>query len=331
MKKRNKLTTVLLLILILTSIRSIAQNKKSMNSKLTLPQKEQYDDEYLVSLLPGFTNQYQDIGGLKLHFVQGGEGSPLILLAGWPQNWWSFHKIMPMLAKHHKVIVVDYSGMGSSSKPSEGYSKKAMAGDIASLIKKLGFDKVSIAGHDIGANIAISFAGHFPHQTDKLIVLDTPHPEEDLYKLPMMPIGMPVHPWWVAFNQVKELPELLLEGRYHIVQSWIFDKMLVDKESINDFDRKVYAKAYESKEAIMGSNGWYQAFPEDIQDIKQMKMITAPCLGIGSSAGLAMLKASLPNYIENLQLKEIKDSGHFIQEERPEEVGSSILEFLKSK
>lgn len=300
-----------------------------MNLKPTIMQKEQYDDEYLVSQLPGFTNQYQELDGIKLHYVEGGEGTPLILLAGWPQTWWSFHKIMPILAKDHRVIVVDFRGMGSSSKPTEGYSKKNMAGDVASLIKKMGLDKVSIAGHDIGASIAISFAGQFSDQTDKLIVLDTPHPEEDLYKLPMMPIGMPVHPWWVAFNQVKELPELLLEGRFHIVQNWIFDKMLVNKKSINEFDRKVYAKAYETKDAIRSANAWYQAFPEDIQDIKAMNIIDAPTLGIGSSAGFAMLKTSLPGYIKNLQLKEIKNSGHFIQEEQPDEVANAILEFLR--
>jgi pimeloyl-ACP methyl ester carboxylesterase len=301
-----------------------------MNSKPTLPQTEQFTDEDLVSLLPGFTNHYQDVNGTRLHYVAGGEGSPLILLAGWPQTWWSFHKIMPMLAKQHKVIVVDLRGMGSSSKPDEGYSKKNMAGDIASLIGKMELDKVSIAGHDIGATIAISFAGHFPEHTDKLIVLDTPHPEEDLYKLPMLPIGMPVHPWWLAFNQVKDLPELLLEGRFHIVQNWVFDKMLVENMSINDFDRKVYAKSYETKDAIRASNSWYQAFPEDIQDIKKMKIIEAPSLGLGSSAGLAMLKTSLPRYIRNLQLREIKNSGHFIQDEQPDEVTSSILDFLKS-
>ena len=302
-----------------------------MNLKTIIMQEEKYDDEYLVSQLPGFTNQYQELDGIKLHYVAGGEGTPLILLAGWPQTWWSFHKIMPILAKDYKVIAVDFRGMGSSGKPNEGYSKKNMAGDIASLIKKIGFDKVSIAGHDIGASVAISFAGNYPELTDKLIVLDTPHPEEDLYKLPMMPIGMPVHPWWVAFNQVKELPELLLEGRFYIVQNWIFDKMLVDKKSINDFDRQVYAKAYETRDAIRSANGWYQAFPEDIQDIKAIRMINAPTLGIGSSAGFEMLKTSLPGYIKNLQLKEIKNSGHFIQEEQSGEVAETILEFLKSK
>ncbi|WP_432710580.1 alpha/beta fold hydrolase [Pedobacter sp.] len=301
-----------------------------MNSNATLPEKEKYDDKYLVSLLPGFTNHYEEVEGTKLHYVEGGKGSTLILLPGWPETWWSFHKIMPMVAAHHRVIALDYRGMGSSDKPMEGYSKKNIAGDIASLIKKLGLPKVSIAGHDIGAGIAISFAGHFPGLTDKLIVLESPHPGEPLYKIPMLPVGAPIHPWWIAFNQVKELPELLLEGRFHMVQSWVFDKLLADKSSINDFDRKVYALAYENKDAIRGANGWYQAFTEDIRDLPKMPVILAPSLAIGSSTAFALLKTSLPDYIKNLELKEIKGCGHFIQEEQPERVGNAILEFLKS-
>ncbi|MCU7616239.1 alpha/beta hydrolase [Chryseobacterium sp. PBS4-4] len=235
---------------------------------------------------------------------------------------------MPILAKHHKVIVIDLRGMGSSEKSIGGYSKKNMASDIASLIRLMELGIVSIAGHDIGATIAISFAGNYPELTENLIVLDTPFPEDDLYKLPMLPVGLPVHPWRIAFNQIKDLPGNLLEGRFHIVQNWLFDEMLVNKDSISDFDRQVYAKAYETKEAINASNAWYQAFPEDIQDIKDMKIIEAPTLALGSTNATTMLKASLPNYIRNLEFKEIKNSGHFIVEEQPIEVANLISEFL---
>jgi len=300
-----------------------------MTTQITTQQNDKYDDKYIVGLIPGFTDHYQNVNGLKLHYVTGGHGAPLILLPGWPQTWWSYHKVMPILAKHHKVIVIDFRGMGSSEKPADGYSKKNMAGDIASLIKLMGFEKINIAGHDIGANIAISFAGNYPELTENLIVLDTPHPEEDLYKLPMLPVGLPVHPWWVAFNQIKELPEQLLEGRFYIVQQWLFDKMLVNKDSISEFDRRVYAKAYETKEAIRASNAWYQTFPEDIQDIKHMKVNEAQTLALGSADTIPMLERSLRNYIENLQIKEIKSSGHFILEQQPSEVAKLILEFLK--
>jgi pimeloyl-ACP methyl ester carboxylesterase len=69
---------------------------------------------------------------------------------------------MPTLAKHHKVIVVEFRGIGSSNKPTEGYSKKNMYGEIAPLIEKMGLDKVSIPGQDIGANIAITLQTTFP-------------------------------------------------------------------------------------------------------------------------------------------------------------------------
>lgn len=218
MIKANKIIPTLSLIVMLLDFECSAQNKKQMTSQIITQQNGAYDDIHLVSLLPGFTNHYQNVNGTTLHYVSGGQGLPLILLPGWPQMWWSYHKVMPILAKRHKVIVVDFRGMGSSGKPTDGYSKKNMAGDIALLINIMGLEKVNIAGHDIGANVAISFAGNYPELTESLIVPDTQHPEQDLYKLPMLPVGLPVHPWWVAFNQIKELPEQVLEGRFHIVQ-----------------------------------------------------------------------------------------------------------------
>ncbi|UPK69448.1 hypothetical protein [Chitinophaga filiformis] len=98
------------------------------------------------------------------------------------------------------------------------------------------------------------------------------------------------------------MPEELLEGRFGIVQEWMFDKMLVNKDSISHFDRTIYAKAYDTRDAIRASSAWYQAFPQDIQDIKVMPRIEAPTLGIASSGSIQMLKASLPNYIKNAKM-----------------------------
>ena len=114
-------------------------------------------DEVLVKQLPGFTNNYADANGIRLHFVQGGAGQPLFLLGGWPQTWWQFHNIMPDLAKHFRVIAVDIRGQGTSSRPSTGYDKKTMAGDIHALARSLGYQRIYIAGHDIGAMVAYSY------------------------------------------------------------------------------------------------------------------------------------------------------------------------------
>ncbi|AUD05927.1 alpha/beta fold hydrolase [Spirosoma pollinicola] len=286
-----------------------------------------YFDSELVKQLPGFTSNYVTVNGIQLHYILGGQGKPLVLLPGWPQTWWSYHKIMPLLADSYQVIVVELRGMGSSDKPMTGYSKKSMASDVSALLDQLDIERTYIAGHDIGAAVAFSFAAHFPQKTEKLVLLDTPHPDENMYKLPMLSTGAGVHPWWVAFNQVKNLPEQVLEGRFHLVQDWLFDQLLEDKTAISGFDRQVYAQAYNNQDAIRASNGWYQTFPEDIEDIKG-KHVEAPTIGIASPTGYQMLSYALPPYVAKLEIKEVVGTGHFVQEERPLETIRLIHDFL---
>src|SRR4029077_14821341 len=91
-------------------------------------------DAALDASLPGdFRNGYAEVNGTRIHYVEGGKGTPVLLLPGWPQTWWEFHKIMPELAKRHRVIAVDLRGMGGSAKPGLGYDKKNMAKDIHEL------------------------------------------------------------------------------------------------------------------------------------------------------------------------------------------------------
>ena len=85
-------------------------------------------DQELIRALPGFENKYLDVNGTTLHVVEGGEGFPLLLLPGWPQTWWAYNKVMPILAQYFKVIAVDVRGMRSSSKPENGYDKKNSCG-----------------------------------------------------------------------------------------------------------------------------------------------------------------------------------------------------------
>jgi pimeloyl-ACP methyl ester carboxylesterase len=106
-------------------------------------------DSALVRSLPGFSEGLVNANGIKLHYVQGGSGKPLLLLPGWPQTWWAYHKIMPALARTHRVVVVDLRGMGGSDKPASGYEKKNMAADIAALVRVLALGKVDVVGHGI--------------------------------------------------------------------------------------------------------------------------------------------------------------------------------------
>ncbi|MDO1451373.1 alpha/beta hydrolase [Rhodocytophaga aerolata] len=289
----------------------------------------QYSTENLIKKIPGFISSFQKVNNLTLHYVIGGSGEPLLLLPGWPQTWWSYRYIMPLLAEKHTVIVVDLRGMGDSDKPVEGYTKKHMASDIKELVAALGYEKVNVAGHDMGGNVAYAFAANYPEKVKKLILLDTPPPDENMYRLPMLPVGAPVYPWWVAFNQVNDLPAQLLEGRFGLLLDHLLDKLLVTQEAINAFDRSVYIHHYNDKESIRASNAWYQAFCQDISDQKSYSKIENVTKGIASPASFGILENFLSGHVLKYEMKEIEGSGHFIQEEKPEETAKAILDFLK--
>ena len=300
---------------------------------------DKYSDEELIRNLPGFENKYITVNGIRLHYVVGGQGKPLVCLPGWPQTWYSLHPVAMQLAKEYRVIIVDVRGMGTSEKPESGYDKKTMATDIQKLVMHLGFEKVSLMGHDIGGMIAMSFAFNFPELTEKLIVLDGSHPSEGLYQMPLIPSPgtfnekmdseMP-YAWWMGFNQVKGLPEQLLEGRFHLLQEWLFKYVMIDESKMTALERAVYANAYNDKESIRASNAWYQTFNKDIEDVKHYQKLPMPVLGIGSYISYNYMNYGLPFVADDLEVVGIMDSGHYLFEEKPQEVLEIILPFLAS-
>jgi len=291
-------------------------------------------DAELVEKLKGFKSaSITTPGGIRIHYVEGGQGEPLILLPGWPETWWEYHKIMPVLATHFHVIAVDIRGMGGSSKPQGGYDKKTMAKDIYALVSQRGFKKVNIAGHDIGAMVGFAFAANYPDAIQKLALLDAPHPNENTMNRPGLPaVGTfgakidedhPIYPWWFAFHQVKGLPERLLAGRESTYINFLLDYLTKDSTSISEFDRKVYAANY----SISSGNAWYQSFPQDVLDLKQYQTVKVPVLGLGSLA-YEYLKLTLPPIASNVKVVRIGNSGHFIVEEQPEVTAQHLIEFF---
>lgn len=293
-------------------------------------------DAALVRTLPGFTNGTTSVNGIRIHYVSGGAGPVLVLLPGWPETWWSYHKVMPELAKTHRVIAVDLRGMGTSDKPAGGFDKKTMAQDIADLIANVGDGKADVVGHDIGAMVAFSLAANHPDKVRKLVLLDVAHPSKGYLQLKMLPDANTFtdkidedHPylWWFAFHQVKGLPEDLLEGREDREQAWFFHYMTKNEAAIDARDRAVYKAAYASREAIRASNGWYQAFNQDIADSETYAKLTMPVLGLGGP-GYARLKASLEATATTSTTYRVEGSGHFIAEEKPDALVTYLTEFL---
>ena len=121
-----------------------------------------------------FSHHMASVNGIQLHYVIGGHGDPVVLLHGWPETWYEWHHVMPALAKNYTVIAPDLRGLGDSSKPPTGYDGKTVAEDIHQLVTQLGFKTIFLVGHDIGTQVAYSYAAAHPTEVKKLAVMEYP-------------------------------------------------------------------------------------------------------------------------------------------------------------
>ncbi|GAB2709875.1 alpha/beta fold hydrolase [Nocardia thraciensis] len=306
----------------------------------TDPSETLSDAALAASLDGGFSSRVAEVNGIRLHYVDGGAGAAVVLLGGWPQTWWQWHKVMPALARRYRVIAVDLRGMGGSGRPVAGYDKKTMAADIRALVRQLGLDSASVVGHDIGAMVAHAYAANYPEATDKIALLDVPHPDAGLSDLRLLPEpdqhvdsviedGARSYLWWFAFNQVNGLPEQLLDGRFRLLIDWLFARQTVDPSTIDDRSRQVYARAYSTTEAVRAGNAWYRAFNQDIEDERAYGKLTTPILTLGGDrSNYEYLRNRMPAKGTDVVVEKIADCGHYIPEEQPGATIEALVKFL---
>ena len=122
---------------------------------------------------------FADSDGVKIHYVTAGKGPLVVLIHGFPDFWYTWRAQMPELAKHFQVVAVDMRGYNKSDQPSgvENYAMPKLVGDIDAVVKHFKADKAIIVGHDWGGIVAWTYAMTFPDKTDKLVILNLPHPK----------------------------------------------------------------------------------------------------------------------------------------------------------
>jgi pimeloyl-ACP methyl ester carboxylesterase len=123
-----------------------------------------------------FLSETATVNGITLHYVRGGKGPTVILIHGFPQDWFEYRPIMPRLAKQFTVIAVDLRGIGGSTATSGGYDAATMAEDVYQLVSKLKLEHVYVVGHDIGGHVAYAFFRRYPQVMRGAMILDTPIP-----------------------------------------------------------------------------------------------------------------------------------------------------------
>src|SRR3954470_12471267 len=121
--------------------------------------------------VPGVTHSWLPAGDLDLHVAEAGDGPPLVLLHGYPQHWYVWHRLIPRLAEEHRVICPDLRGFGWSPAPRRGYSKESLMRDVLKLLDGMGVERFAVAGHDWGGWIAVLLGLLHPHRVERLMAM----------------------------------------------------------------------------------------------------------------------------------------------------------------
>ena len=121
---------------------------------------------------------YADSNGVKIHYASLGKGPLVVMIHGFPDFWYSWRDQMEALSKNYQVVAIDQRGYNLSDKPKgvENYDMRLLVGDVAAVVKHLKQEKAIIVGHDWGGIVAWTFAMMLPNMTDKLVILNLPHP-----------------------------------------------------------------------------------------------------------------------------------------------------------
>jgi pimeloyl-ACP methyl ester carboxylesterase len=299
-----------LVVLILLSIASAISTAASGNP----------DDKAISS-------RTAEVDGVQLHYLTAGQGpAVVILLHGYAETSRMWRPILPQLAERFKVIAPDLPGIGDSAIPAGGLDMKNAANTIHALARKLGVEKARVVGHDIGLMVAYAYAAQFPAETEKLIVMDAFLPgvegADAVYNNPNL--------WHFRFH--GPTPEALVKGRERMYFDYYWNDFAADKtRSLPEADRAAYAAAYARPGRMKAGWAYFTAFPQTAKDFVQLSetKLTMPVLSIGGEKSLGeVLGQQMKLVATDVTVIVLKNAGHWILEEKPEETTKALINFL---
>ncbi len=275
-----------------------------------------------------FLSETATVNGTTLHYIRGGRGPAVILIHGFPQDWFEYRPIMPRLAKRSTVIAIDLRGIGGSTPSVDGYDAATMAEDLYQLVSTLRLGRVYVVGHDIGGHVAYAFVRRYPQITRGAMILDTPIPGvdgwEEVQGAPFM--------WHMHFMQVPGLAEKLVDGRQAAYLGYFFQfgKFTPD-------ETEHYVQAYGTPAQLHAVFEMYRAFPANAQfNAAHREPIEVPIFfGTGDGSPFAKL---VPRIADGLRAQGCShvESGlihgavHYVVEDQPEQVTDLIERYTST-
>ncbi len=282
-----------------------------------------------------FRHEFAEVDGVRMHYVTGGSGTPVVLIHGWPQTWYGWWPIMPALAEHHTVYAVDLPGLGDSTGRPTGYDKATLARYVHTLIAdRLGVRDAAVVGHDLGAAVAFQYASQFPDDTTRLGYLDLPLPGPGIDAATYRTLS-----WHIAFHSQEQVPEAVVNDDVRDYLALFYPQVSFggtafggtsDRSPFTDTEIDEYARTYSRPAALSGGFELYRALDKDVHDTVAAAPVQDPTLLLTAQGQLDAVQATVAPRMTNIvRAVDVPHAGHWLVEENPEFVTTELMRFLE--
>jgi pimeloyl-ACP methyl ester carboxylesterase len=278
--------------------------------------------------LDGVEHRFVDLPGLRMHVAEAGAGDPVVLLHGWPQNWWAWRRLIPLLAGRFRVICPDQRGFGWSDAPAGGYDKQTIAGDVIALLDALELPRVRIVGHDVGGFVGFLICLAEPARVDRFLALNTGHP---FVRPTPAALGTMWRFWyWPLLGAPLLGPALVRHGVFQaLLRRWF----TADRAGWSRSDAEVFVHSLREPARALASSKTYRSYlledsPGVLAGRHRSRRLTVPTLmlhGAGDHILREPFLRGFEPFADEMALELVPGVGHFIAEERPELVADRAL------
>ena len=284
-----------------------------------------------LAVPPNIQSRIQTNGTIKLHYLfrEGSGDSFVIFLHGWPQDAYEWIEMMEIMPPEFNLIAPDNRGIGLSEFASTGYDKATMAKDVLRLMDSLGIQKAHFITHDIGAQIGYAFAAQFPDRTLSFTLMDVPIPGTPIFKS----FNMMTLFWHFAFNAAPAgIPETLTTGQESYYYGTLFLRNYEGfPGALSDAQVTHPIQVYTDPQTATAGFNLYRAFDQDSKDneefFKDKLQMPVLALNAGRLFPEPYAVEMMTPLAVNVTGKAI-DSGHWIPEEKPQEVVDLFLKLI---
>lgn len=282
-----------------------------------------------LPLLEGVSHREITASGIRFHLAEAGAGEPLLLLHGWPQNWYCWRKAIPLLAGRRRVICPDLRGFGWSDAPPGAYDKETLAGDVLAILDELGLERVDLLAHDWGAWIGFMLALQQPHRIAHYVALNMYPPWPEAPSLGGL-LGF----WRLLYQVAIAAPVLggALIRRTDFVRRLITTGA-VHADAWSEEELALFGDVLREPARARASVHLYRTFL--LRELRPFlagqhkgRRLSVPTLLIHGTHDLAVDHRRLGPWHEHADDMAVElrdDSGHFIAEELPELVAERAL------